>query len=442
MSIKSLTLQGTTKGSTEGISLSGFKHSSVLLTCASLLFKNTVHFLNAPLKIRDIEVLTDYIKNSGGIIHRDYLQSSLSISSEKFMYDPTFPIPNQNVHGTLYLFPVLLSYNQQVMFPSAGGCQIGTEGTRPTNHIIEVCKLFGACFFNKDNHLYGKWDKKADVEIDILKLTGVAIDSPFVSGATKTAILMAAASGYSTTIKNHYCKQDVLDLLKFLKKQGLDISVQQNSIIIKTKNVNIPKITTHEIPPDSIEAVTYIASSFFLKTALTIKTTRLYELLEDIKDEIATFKQMGFKFSIEASSAMKIFPPIKIKSQDITITSATMYSDSQPFFLCLNIFGDREAKIVDKVWPRRFHIAKELTKLNAQFEPIEDGIIIIPSKLKVLDNVLNSHDLRGFVGQFILSSSLQEMIIINDFHHVYRGYNNFIDSFQQIGFIFEANQNA
>ena len=69
------------------------------------------------------------------------------------------------------------------------------------------------------------------------------ITDPLISGATKTAILMAITAKGKTIIRHPYMKMDVIDLLEYIKQTGVTVEYDKDKIIIIEKTTLIIAIS-------------------------------------------------------------------------------------------------------------------------------------------------------------------------------------------------------
>lgn len=421
------------------IKISGYKHSLVMVLCAALILNIEVVIDNVP-KIKETEIFLEVLKMLG----KKYKYSNGKI----YLYNSSIwnkKIPERitkQVHGTIYLWPVLLFLNKSVKLFETGGCRIGDLNTfsgRPIEHMYSIMEKFGA--YIADNTVY--LDKNNELKtIDIREYSSDSdvLSGPLVSGATKTAILCALGSKERIVIKNPYMKADVLEMIEFLKECGVKVEfINDNLIMIPQK---LKKRVQYKLTSDVSEIITFISFSQYHKVKINLTNISNIQIVKKaLKQEIIYLNRMGMKIKWE-KNVIKIFPTNNTKSLGtIHVNGETIYSDSQPFFVLSLIDSADKTIIVDDVWNNRFEYAKELEKVGEPIKIINNKTIELFSsekKIKNTNSELIAKDLRGAACLLIYASKHIGQKVIG-VEHIERGYDDFWLKLKQLGVEYNVN---
>lgn len=421
------------------IEISGYKHSLVSLVALSVSYNCNYEINNVP-DIEDTHVLISILRDIGKKVEFD--GQTLKVFKSDIIKKI---IPNdysKKIHGSLYLIPAMLGINNIVNICESGGCKIGEEknkSTRPVNHMIEVMERFGAKFYDdKITGTIGKVDKYRATTIDIMdfSIKKDILTGPYVSGATKTAIICAStvATG-KTYIKNPYLKPDVTELLEVMSKLGFIIEVSKDMIIIQPPVKRIVNLVKHYLISDVTQIITYISLSVYCDVPLTLSNITVDKVKKVLSPELSYMQKMGIKIKWLDNS---VYIPInnKIKSTNIEVYSTGIYSDSQPFFTLMLLKADNKSIITEYVWKNRFNYALEMNKLGAKLE-VKENSLYITNKIPKKGGELIAQDLRAAATLIISALPIQEEVRINGIKHLNRGYDKFFYNLKKLGVNFE-----
>lgn len=225
-----------TRLNTATVSVSGYKHAVTVILSATIINPNAVICLYNVPKINDVKYMSAIIENLGGQVKMTNI--SVKIDTDRIT---KYLVPEQlsrHIHGAVYFLPTILGRFGHVEIGNCGGCQIGENtviGCRPIEHMLSVLEKFGTKFHVSQGKIIGDSPDFHSCTIDIMDYSSSneVLTGPLVSGATKTAILAAAAVKVGKTIiLNPYPKPDVTELLTFLEVLGYGICYCENKIEI------------------------------------------------------------------------------------------------------------------------------------------------------------------------------------------------------------------
>lgn len=415
------------------IKIHGHKHSFVQIISAALVLNQECYITNVPV-VDDVLIFEKLINQLGG---------KAEFKNNKFYFNPNninfYKIDKnlcKKIHGSFYfLFALTLRFHKLEVIKT-GGCQIGENGSRPDDHIIDILKKFGK--IKKSNNYEYSFQPTSHHKIiqDIFEFSddNKVLSGEKISSATKLTILAAINELSETVIKNYYFRTDVSDLLKFIQLCG--ISIHKNPLKIKiAKNSKKTKpIIEFELSDCQSEVFTYITMAIINNTKLTLLVKDGKNLKKILKYELKKLKEMGINLTI-TPGVIKI-PKVKIiHSKNIIIKHKTIQSDHHPFFTLLLLHSDKPSYLIENVWKNRFGYIEELKKIGARINKNGSKITIKPSVLESFDKniVFDGLDTRTSALLTIAAIKLNRPVTIKNIEHLSRGYDGFIENLNILG---------
>jgi UDP-N-acetylglucosamine 1-carboxyvinyltransferase len=416
-------------------STTGFKHLLVGIVASSICLPETTIVIKNVSNILETRILARIINEMNGFAN--FENNQLTINTKNIKLIEINEDLSKQIHGAIYLLPTLLGRFGKAKLGKVGGCELGEKtliGNRPIGHMVEVLKKFGCEFTFDNDKLIALSDKIHATAIDIMEFSDSKeiLTGPLVSGATKTAILMAlSANDGLTTIKNPYLKPDVTELLEFLINAGCDLTYNQNEIQIINHKTLKPKIIEFNLISDICQIMTYITCALYFDINIKINNIEVSKITKGMNEEFKLLNQIGVNLVYTDNS---IFVPKSqtIKSFHLKVTSLGIYSDNQPFFALIATKAKERSIIEEYVWKNRFLFANELIKIGHNFKIENNRLTIYPSNgYKSSD--LYATDLRAAAVLLIAALMNKEKTIIHGLDHLQRGYENLIKELQLIG---------
>jgi UDP-N-acetylglucosamine 1-carboxyvinyltransferase len=418
------------------VEIHGYKHAMVQIIAASIASNIPVTIMNAPL-VDDTFVLQEIIIQSGGKYDIDGKQ--VTIDPRPMTNHIIDPLLSSAIHGSLYLIPAYIARFEECLFGESGGCQIGSSGDskkRPINHMIDIMSEFGVTLLSEGNsHSYKRGNViKEDLEINIMKYSDNPLYSsgPQVSGATKTAILMALAAK-RVKILNPYLKTDVMDLLRFVQQLGFHVVISEAFIeIIRDKTPVITSSIEFSLTDCVSEVMTYLTLALLCNLNLKLKVTNPQQVLFGLKQELQVLEDIGVKVVFEKDS-INISAEQNIGNYDIEVNNNSIQSDHHPFFSLIFLKGSAESKITEWVWQERFAYVQELQKLGFNIKQQNNSVMISPSSAIRCEQILNASDTRAAAVLILAALQTKGTTYIEGITHLHRGYQDLIAVIKTLG---------
>jgi UDP-N-acetylglucosamine 1-carboxyvinyltransferase len=429
--MKDLVIEG--KADLEGtVAISGFKHSlaPILAACAFVDGQSTIR--NVP-DIEDSAVLCEIFSLLGAQIQRT--GDSLTIDTQNLAWRAISDPLMARVHSSIYMIPCLLGRLGEVDLGPSGGCPLGDQdqpSRRPVHHILNVLEQFGARFNTSEDRIRGRCSGFRCAHIDIRNYwtDKKVIAGPLASGATKTALLASTIAKGTSIIDSPYRKAEVEEMLAFFQSAGVAVEDRGSRLIIEGR----PTLRSgnHALIPDLIEVVTFIACGLYLQRPIRLQIVADKRVRLGLAAELEVLESMGA--DLEWEEGVITVPQTGIlKGVDIEVTPQSIYSDSHPLLALVLLSADRPSRIVEKVWPQRFHYARELVKMGAQLH-VKNGVLDITPQRPFRSGVqVHGGDLRSAAVLLLAALGIEGSTTLRGAEHIDRGYEDFVGKLEKLG---------
>lgn len=416
------------------VSIAGYKHALVPMLTASMMFEGPVEIRNVP-SVLDTVLLCEILEHLGARVERG--AGTVRIDSSRMVYAPIPGELSGRIHGAVYLLPTLLARFGRLEMGESGGCQIGSVaegGQRPVKHMVEVLERFGARFETDGSRLSARCERLKATHIDIMDFSKdpnrKALEGPYHSGATKTALMAAVAAEGTTVIDNPHDKEATLDLAAFLAQGGADIEIGDRRIVVRGGEPL--KTVSHSLISDTTEMVTFICLSVFMNRSLRLTNITVDTVRRPLGPELAIFEAMGIRIEW-GPDWIQVIPPQVLRGVDVEATGLGVATDSQPFFTLMLTLADRPSRVSDAIWGNRFAYVEMLVKLGAQLRVEGATVHVTPGRPSTAGQQLRASDTRAAAVLAVAALGIPGTTSIADVHHHERGYEQFVPKLRSLG---------
>jgi len=402
------------------IKISGAKNAVLPAIAASLLTKEKIRLKNVPL-VTDVHTMLTLIKELGAEFN--IRKNSLSIQVKKIISDEaSYQLVTAMRASILVLGPLLARYGKALV-SLPGGCAIGS---RPTDLHIHGLEKLGASIQLKHGYI--------NAQAKQLKGTAIEFEKKSVGG-TENLIMAASLAKGETILKNCAVEPEVVDLCKLLVKMGAKIEdIGSETIVIK--GVKELGGAIHEIIPDRIEAGTFLIAGALTKGSIILTNTKP----KDLTTVIERLRYSGVKIIKLNSHSLQVTGPDKLKPQDITTSPYPGFpTDMQAQFSVLMTQAQGTSIISETIFDRRFAHINELLRMGANIE-ISSDKAIIKGKTFLSGAEITATDLRASASLVLAGLIAKGKTIINEAHHLDRGYEKLEEKLKSLGIRIERLQ--
>jgi UDP-N-acetylglucosamine 1-carboxyvinyltransferase len=395
------------------IQVSGLKNAILTLIPASLLIDGETVFHNVP-RIKDVEAMIKILNYLG--VETNFINSTLIINTKNLSYQDLLIDEVKALRASiLFMGPILTKIGKiKIHFP--GGDVIGA---RPIDAHLKGLVDLGAEIETRDNLIIGKFKKFLKHEI-ILKEVSVT--------ASETLIMAAALSKKPVKLRLVALEPHVQSLCEFLSLAGYKIKGMGTHFLEISRGSKIKKNIVFSVPPDYIEAGTFMALAPIIKNKIIIKKAPL----ENLDSIFITAKEMNINFEIKNQNI--IIKPSQLKSTKIQTGLYPKFpSDLQPQFGILATQSKGVTLIHEWMYENRFGYLKEAEFMGANVEILDPHRAIIIGPTPLFGKEVKSLDIRAGISLLIAGLIAEGETIINEAEKIDRGYEKIEDKLNNLG---------
>lgn len=410
-------IKGKSKLSGE-VKISGSKNASLPMLCASILLKKPIKYKNLPV-LSDIKFMLKILEGLGATIEKKgpYVKINFKdLKNSTASYDLV-----RKMRASFLVIGPLLARNKAAKVSLPGGCAIGA---RPVELHLKVLEAFGAKINVKDGYVYAK----------AKELKGTTFTFPFISvGATQTALMTAATAKGKTILKNVSKEPETLALGKMLNKLGAKITgLGTDTITIDGVSINKlkPSLRSIKLPPDRIEAGTFMIAAAITNSKIKIKdinTKELEILISNLEETGVKIKKTKDYVLVDATK-LKEIKPIDIE----TSPYPGFPTDLQAQWMTYMSTANGSSRIEEKMFENRFMHVAELNRLGADIK-ISGNVATINGVEKLRGAPVMATDLRASASLVIAALASSGVTQINRVYHIDRGYDLIDKKLKKLG---------
>ena len=396
------------------VRISGSKNA-VLPIFAAMVLNGTESILhNCPL-IQDTFISIEILRHIGCTVKVDGNTIIVNSSGAN-----TWHIPEEFTRkmrsSVLFMGSLLGRFSKaDISFP--GGCKLGS---RPIDMHIKAMEAMD-CKVQQGDML----------RCSTKQLQGVRVPLSFPSvGATENIMLAAVLAEGETIILNAAREPEIVDLEKFLKGMGADISgVGSDKIVIR----GVKKLhgVEHQAMPDRIVAGTYLAAAAI--TAGDIRLTNVNP--NDLIPVTAKFAEVGCDINEgKTEIAIKAPPRLKYIQKLETQPHPGFPTDLQAPLVTALSLADGTSVVEENVFNSRDGHISELIRMGADIMALQDGRTFVIRGVKRLKGAaVEATDLRCGAALILAGLAAEGDTVVTEGYHVQRGYEDIVRDLRGIG---------
>lgn len=398
------------------VNISGMKNSALPVIFGTIASGGICTIGNVP-DVSDISLALDTLRAIGARVRFITTDTVLIDATDVQMKSPPMEYVSK-MRGSSYLIGAMLARFGEAQVGYPGGCDFGT---RPINQHIKGFELLGAKItYGSDGNI------KASAP-DGLKGNFIYFDVVSV-GSTINIMLAAVCAEGTTIIENAAREPHIVETASFLNACGADISGAGTSMI-RIRGVKQLHGCNYDIAPDMIEAGTYMAAAVATGGRVTINKI-IPKHMEAITNK---FREMGVG--------------IEVGDDYITVDSSAPYravqiqtnpypgfpTDMHPQFSAVLCLARGMSNVTERVWNNRFAYVKELTKMGANIDVVDENTITINGVSSLEGATVRATDLRAGACLVVAGLAAQGETVITGIEYIDRGYQDFEDKLRALG---------
>ena len=388
------------------VEINGSKNAALPILAATLLTEDCCKIFNVP-NLLDIGNMCDLLNCLGCRITAKknvYEIYAGDLQSDVMSYETV-----NKLRASFLVVGPLLARTGRVKISLPGGCQIGA---RPVDLHLKGFMAMGAKI--EQGHGY--------VEAVCPKLKGAKIYLDFPSvGATENVIMAASLAEGVTTIENAAAEPEIVNLADFINLMGGKVK-GAGTDTVQIEGVGRLKGVTHRVIPDRIEAGTFAFAATATRGFVVIKNV----ITDHLKPVIAKLQECGISTEINEESLI-IDASGRPKAADIkTMPYPGFPTDLQAPYVALMSGALGTSMVVETIFENRFMHVPELGRMGANIK-VDGRTAVVEGADRLTGATVQATDLRAGAALVIAGLSAAGETVIENVHHIERGYENFAE---------------
>lgn len=395
------------------IRIHGAKNAALPIMAASLLAEGKVQLRNVP-RLLDIDVMLGILNRLGcNAVHKD---DTIIVDSSGA---DSCHVPEdlmKQMRSSIFLMGPLLARFGEVCIYQPGGCAIGE---RKIDLHLRGLEALGAVIEENDHQI---WCRAAK-----LKGNDIHLDFPSV-GATENIMMAAALAEGTTVITNAAREPEIQDLQNFLNALGGNV-MGAGTDTITIRGVESLEPCDYEIIPDRIVAGTALIAAAATRGTVTLThcnpahLTSLFHVLRRAGVQIGSCDDI---ITVSGTGRPKAVERI------VTSPYPSFPTDLQSQVMVLLSLADGMSLMKETVFEGRFKHVDELVRMGADIS-VDLNSAFIRGVPRLYGATVEATDLRAGAALVIAGLAAQGKTVVEQIHHIDRGYDRIELMFQKLG---------
>ncbi|MBP9841499.1 MAG: UDP-N-acetylglucosamine 1-carboxyvinyltransferase [Simkaniaceae bacterium] len=412
-------LEGTVRAS-------GAKNAITKMLVASLLSDKKCTFTNVP-NIAEVHTTVSLCQELGMHVSWDLEQGILEAQTKELIstYVPQ-RFSGANRIPILLIGALLGRSREDIIIPTVGGCKIGK---RPVDFHIASLQALGANIEYREMKKEGAYFAHAHHG-----LKGAVIELPYPSvGATENTMLAAVLAQGKTVIKNAAIEPEIMDLILFLQKLGVNIQLDGTRTITIEETKTFYEVK-HRVLTDRIEAASLGMAAIATQGRVFVEGAEHLHMISFLNQ----LRRIGAGFSIE-EDGIEFFYSGSLQGGlhlETDVHPGFLTDWQQPFVVLLSQ-AQGSSIIHETVYENRFGYTDMLSKMGGKMHLFHDCLghracrfasqnfghsLVIHGPTTLTGASIEIPDLRAGFAYVMAALVAKEESIITGLHYLDRGY--------------------
>lgn len=399
------------------VQVSGSKNATLPIMAATLLASGPTQLQNVP-QLLDVQTMKQLLRALGStMIEGATGRLSIETSDESFSDAPEELV--SQMRASVCVLGPLLAKRGYARLPLPGGCKIGL---RPIDIHLKSLAALGASIKLDQQSVTIKADSLTGTEIDLLGPRGTTVLG------TCNAMSAAVLAKGTTVLKSSAREPEVVALGDFLQAMGAKIKGHGTSTI-SIEGVDELKGSQVNIPPDRIEAATFMIAAAITRSQITLDNIDVTQL----QAVIAALREIGVEIRSITETQVLIdgchdLVPINLTARPYP----GIPTDVQAQFTALLATVEGTSIVRDEIFPQRFQHCAELLKMKANIKRTNNQAIINGGR-SLSGTLVKATDLRASAALVLAGLAARGTTTIEQIQHLDRGYESLELKLQGLG---------
>ena len=404
------------------------KNGAVALLCASLLNRGKTTLRRMP-RIEEVHRIIEVLESIGvSVVWHD---SDVTITPPKnFDLTKIDAVAARKTRAIVMFIGPLIHHLKKFSLPQSSGCKLGSRTVRPHFYALEN---FGVDIKTTEETFDVTVAHKCPDEI-ILYESGDTV--------TENALLAAALSPCTTTIKYASANYMVQEVCAFLKQCGVAIEGVGTTTLTVTGIKEINSHIDYTLSEDPTDSMFFLAAA--IVTDSSIKITRCP--IDFLELELLKLEKMGFRYQASkpylSHNQQTRLVDITTKSSKLKALHEKVYArpypglniDNLPFFAVIATQAEGQTLIHDWVYEKRALYFTELDKLGADTVLADPHRIYVTGKTKLRSaELICPPALRPATILLIAMLGAEGHSMLRNIYSINRGYEKLVERLASLG---------
>lgn len=423
-------LEGTVRAS-------GAKNAITKMLVASLLSNKKCLFTNVP-NIVEVETTVSLCQELGMKVSWDRTQGILEAQTKELIstYVPQ-RFSGANRIPILLIGALLGRSREDIIIPTVGGCKIGK---RPVDFHIASLQALGASIEYREMKKEGAYFAHAHHG-----LKGAVIELPYPSvGATENTLLAAVLASGKTVIKNAAIEPEIMDLILFLQKMGVNIQLDGTRTITVEETTEFYDVT-HKVITDRIEAASFGMAAIATKGRVFVEGAEHLHMISFLNQ----LRRIGGGFQIHETGIEFFYSgPLRGGLHLETDVHPGFLTDWQQPFVVLLSQAQGSSIIHETVYENRFGYTEMLVKMGGKMHLFHDCLghrpcrfasqnfghsLVVHGPTPLKGASIEIPDLRAGFAYIMAALVAEDESIITGLYYLDRGYEQIDKKLASLG---------
>lgn len=414
------------------VTVKSSKNAAVALLCASLLNRGRTTLRNVA-RIVEVDRILDVLRSIG-----------VSATWDDDGHDLTLVAPDEldlagidadaarRTRSIIMFLGPLMHRADTFALPYAGGCDLGTRTVQP--HMIAL-RPFGLDVEARAGEYHASVrPTRAASRTVVLTERGDTV--------TENALLAAARTDGTTTIRNASSNYMVQDLCLYLRLLGVGIEGLGTTTLVVTGSAVLDADVDYTISEDPVEAMSLLTAGIVTGSELTVRRAPV----DFLEIELAVLAEMGLQYSL---SPDYLADNGHTRLADVTISPSTLRApidkihpmpfpglniDNLPFFAVIAATATGSTLIHDWVYDNRAIHLSDLTRLGADVRLLDPHRVLVdgPTRWSSAE-VVCPPALRPAVCILLAMLAAKGTSVLRNVDIIARGYEHLYERLVEMG---------
>ncbi|ANE47373.1 UDP-N-acetylglucosamine 1-carboxyvinyltransferase [Paenibacillus swuensis] len=404
------------------IRIHGAKNAALPILAASVMVEGTHVIENVP-DLLDIQTMLSILRRLG--CQAEHRQQIVTLDTSKVS---TSHIPEDlmgQMRSSIFLMGPLLARFGEVQIYQPGGCAIGE---RKIDLHLKGLEALGAEITYEESRLI----------CSAARLTGTDIHLDFPSVGATENIMMAAVKAHGiTTITNAAREPEIQDLQNFLNRMGARI-IGAGTDTITIEGVTRLSPCKYRVIPDRIVAGTLLVAAAATRGTITLQHVNPSHLTSAMH----VLKRAGVQITSEGD-IITVSGHSRPRAVERIVTSPfpAFPTDLQSQVMVLLCLADGISIMKETIFEGRFKHVDELSRMGADIS-VDLGSAFIRGVPRLYGATVEATDLRAGAALVIAGLAATGVTVVEQIHHIDRGYDRIERIFQHLGANIERTSTA